>query len=354
MRYLALSASVLFAGCAIHPEPEDVTGLDTPGIVKQIRCETRDAARMVILKELERLATNSDNPTAQNLFSLYTEDQNRMSSFDPNLAFPEPRYKQIRNYFNLIYSAAAAYSFVLTMNEENDFGATTNFLGQWQAKFMLGIVGDLDRTRENQRQFTITDKFSVLLKELNTPDPSGAQYCDGHIALGPNYVYPIAGHIGIYNTVWTFFQLSIFESAAAKGASPGGAGPPALADQLTFTTTIDVTPSPKFVFAPVKTAFQITDASQSAGLLRRKDTHQVTVAVALQPSGTAVLSSLQGYVFSGAGLPGTPVSIGRPGVQTLMLNRITATATSGAEQVALHAIDQVQSRQVQLLPPPSP
>jgi hypothetical protein len=35
-----------------HPVPEDVTGLDTADIVKQIRCETRDAARKTIVKFL--------------------------------------------------------------------------------------------------------------------------------------------------------------------------------------------------------------------------------------------------------------------------------------------------------------
>ena len=36
-------AGATLSGCAIHPLPEDVTGLDTYAIVMQIRCEAREA-----------------------------------------------------------------------------------------------------------------------------------------------------------------------------------------------------------------------------------------------------------------------------------------------------------------------
>src|SRR4051812_43739321 len=40
-RILATSAfGFLIAGCSVHPLPEDVTGLSTYNIVRQIRCET--------------------------------------------------------------------------------------------------------------------------------------------------------------------------------------------------------------------------------------------------------------------------------------------------------------------------
>ena len=37
----AIALSFLGAGCAIHPLPQDVTGVDTYHIVRQIRCEAR-------------------------------------------------------------------------------------------------------------------------------------------------------------------------------------------------------------------------------------------------------------------------------------------------------------------------
>jgi hypothetical protein len=36
-----------------------------------------------------------------------------MSEFNPNLSFPGPSYIQVRNVFNVIYSAAIAYNFDL-------------------------------------------------------------------------------------------------------------------------------------------------------------------------------------------------------------------------------------------------
>jgi hypothetical protein len=40
---LLLWCAILVAGCAIRPLPEQVTGIKTLDIVKQIRCETREA-----------------------------------------------------------------------------------------------------------------------------------------------------------------------------------------------------------------------------------------------------------------------------------------------------------------------
>jgi hypothetical protein len=351
MRCLAaLAAASLMGGCAIHPVPEDVTGLDTADIVKQIRCETRDAARRIIRERLEKLATYGNNVAAQNLLTEFTAEPEAMDDFNPDLSFPGLENKQIRNFFKVVYSTAIAYSFNLTMDETNNLGSTLNFLGPWQNLFTLGVTGNANRSRQNVRTFTITDKFGFLLRELNTPKPSGQRYCDRRI-VGPNYIYPIAGQIGVYNTVYTFFQLSIFENLAPDKAGAGSPAPP-LADNLTFTTGFDLSATPKVVFAPVKTSFQITDASVT-GMLSRKDTHQVTVGLAMEPTGAVALASLSGYVFSGAGLSGQQIAFGRPGGgQTVVLRRITATATSRAEQLALLVIDQLKSRELQLIPPP--
>lgn len=349
----AAAAVLLLSGCAIHPEPEDVTGLDTADIVKQIRCETRDAARKIIVKYLERHAqygTPANAQTAQNLLAQYAANPDVMTDFNPNVSFPGPENKEIRNFFGLVYSAAIAYTFELRMNEDNNLGGTVNFVGPWNvAKVTLGISPNFNRSRENLRTFTITDKFSFLLKELNTPQSNGRRYCDGHIAHGPNYIYPIAGQIGVYKTVYTFFQLSIFENLAADKAAPGAGGAPAMADDLTFTTMIDVSATPAVIFAPVTSGFQVSDAT-STGTLRRRDAHQVTVGLALEPSGNVALSSLRGFVFSGAG---TRVAVGRANRgEALVLNRITGTATTRAEALALHMVDQLKSRQLQLIPPP--
>src|ERR1700685_1993726 len=157
-RFAAIALSSLVAGCAIHPVPEDVTGVDTAGIVKQIRCETRDAVREMIRKQLEILAASPDPGTAaiaKDLLAQYAEDVEKMAKFNPSSSFPGPEYLQVRNVFNLFYAGAVAYSFDLTMNEENDLGSMANFLGPWTNQLTLGLSGDVNRTRVNERIFTI-------------------------------------------------------------------------------------------------------------------------------------------------------------------------------------------------------
>jgi hypothetical protein len=345
----AVAVASLMAGCAIHPEPEDVTGIDTPGIVKQIRCETRDAARKLILEQLAYMAGRNDQ-TAQDLLASYTEDQDRMVDFDADRLFPGTFYKESRNLFTLIYAGAAAYTFELTMNETNNLGSTANFLGPWANKLTLGLTGDANRMRQNVRTFTVTDKFDFLLKDLNSLSFRGRRYCDGHIALGPNYIYPIAGKIGMYNTVYTFFTMSIFDGLAAKGATAGAEGAPSMAEDLTFTTQFDLMATPKVTFAQIKNGFQVADASLTANFIR-KDMHRVTVGLALEPKGPVALAGLRGFVFSGfQGSPGQRVTVGRRGGEILVLNRITATATSPGTKLALYAIDQLKSGDLTLTP----
>jgi hypothetical protein len=336
------------SGCAIHPLPEDVTGLTTGDIVKQIRCESRDAARKIIIRELERLANFGNNARAAELLAAFSADPEAIDGFNPDAAFPGLSNTQVRNFFKIVYSTAIAYSFDLTMSETNNLGITANLLGPWANMFTMGLTGDGNRSRENDRIFTITDRFGFLLRNLNTLKvASGSRYCDGRI-VGPNYIYPIAGQIGVYNTVYTFFELSLFENLAAKGT----AGPSApLVDQLTFTTTFDITATPKVVFSSVNPSnFRVTDAG-ATGMLSRMDTHKVTVGLAMEPAGSAALSSLSGFVFSGAGTSGPLFAAGRPQT-TFKLNRVIGTAASQAELLALYAVDQVKSREVQLLPPP--
>jgi hypothetical protein len=346
----ALSLS-LFSGCAIHPLPEDVTGLETGDIVKQIRCETRDAARAIIIRYLKRRGAELNDQLAGDLAQQFEANPELMDNFDPQQSFRDPHYKQVQNVFEVIYSAGIAYNFQLTMTEDNNImPANANFLGAWAATFTLGLTGDFNRTRDNVRTFTVTDKIGFLLTNLNTKDFGGHRYCDGHVAWGPNYVYPIAGRIGIYNTVYTFFELSFFDGLGGTKSDPTAA--PTIADQLTFTTTLDFSAAPKVVFAQRKTGFQITDASFT-GLARRKDAHQVTVGLALDPKGKgiAALTSLRGYVYSPVRVAGARSTAGGA---LMTLNRVTASTTSYAEQLAVLAIDQLKSREVQLIPAPSP
>ena len=113
--------------------------------------------------------------------------------------------------------------------------------------------------------------------------------------------------------------------------------------------------SPKIIFTPTGTAFQLTDAGLTAELMRT-DVHEVTVGLALPTNATAYLSSLRSSIFT----PGRAVverrSV-RPGrgkstPEIIVLgNRVSGGGTP-AEALAVYAVDQLKSKQFQLTPTP--
>jgi hypothetical protein len=353
IRLLAgISSLLLFSGCAIHPVPEDVTGVNTYHIVRQIRCETRTAVIDFLLQQLHQHADNAGDPIARKILERYQSNPESINSFTPAL-FPGPEYVEYRHFYNVIYSAAIGYTFDLTMTEQNDLGTNINLLGPWKSKFTLGISGDFNRLRTNQRTFTVTDTFAFLLANLNRLDEKGIPYCDGQIRQA-NYIYPIAGQIGVYKTVRTFFELTVLGGLSAKTSGPGEKGPPSMVDNLKFTTTVDLMGTPKVVFTPVGAALQVTDASVT-GLAKRTDAHQVTVGLAVMPSGAADAGLLQGFLFPGANLGQRGLRPrGRAAAEGSLFvgNRITGTARTQAERAVLNAIDQVKSKEIQLIAAP--
>src|SRR4051812_37410089 len=111
----AVAAASLMAGCAIHPVPEQVTGVSTSDIVKQIRCETRNAGRELILRMLKATADRHDR-FAQALVDRYSENEDLMAELDPNhleRVLPGESLKHVRDGIKIIYEGAVAYSFDL-------------------------------------------------------------------------------------------------------------------------------------------------------------------------------------------------------------------------------------------------
>src|ERR1019366_2857714 len=97
-------------------------------------------------------------------------------------------------------------------------------------------------------------------------------YCTGHIAED-NYVYPIAGRVGIDRVVHDFVLLTLFGNLSGKSKDVTTvSGPPTMVDQLQFQTTIGGAATPKITFIPLGRAFQVSDASFPISA-SRKDTH---------------------------------------------------------------------------------
>lgn len=139
-----VAASLLLTNCAIHPVPEDVTGVTTYEIARQIRCETREAAKDRVLTEIRTLAMGSPYQAgdlrAQQLLARHEGDREDISTFRPGL-FAGPDYARVRDYFTMIYATAVACGFDLTGDGTDNLGTTVDLLGPWASKFTLGSAG---------------------------------------------------------------------------------------------------------------------------------------------------------------------------------------------------------------------
>jgi hypothetical protein len=339
----AFGAVSLLAGCAIHPDPEDVTGVDTVDIVKQIRCEAREAVTGLMKVKLRDWADGGSAEAAR-LVQKYESDPEAISDFSPNL-FPGPRYVQVRRFIKLFAETAIAYNFDLTMTENNDLTTDISLLKSGiSPKFTLGIGAGAKRKRSNQRVFTTTDTFGYLITRLNRKNRYDEHYCDGKI-VRENYIYPISGRIGVHKTVETFIELSVFEGLGGEK----GKGPPTMADKLTFTTVINISANPKIEFTAVTSAFHVGSAALNASA-DRNDTHQVSVGLSLGDTAMADLGALRSFVFSPDRGP-TSVAVGREASGPYHGERVTGGSTP-AERRAVEAIDQLKRRELQLIPPP--
>jgi len=358
IRYVAAFAVLLlFSGCAIHPLPEDVAGVDTYQIVRQIRCETREAIRQDVVKWLAGLGSEHNgrpgDPIARRLALQYENYPESISGFSASL-FPGSDHVEVRSIINLFFTAGIAYNFDLSGSETNDLAPKIDLLQPLtNAKFTLGVTGDAMLTRTNDRIFTVTDTFGFLLTKLNVL-VRGERYCDGQIVRA-NYVYPVAGRIGVDRLVDDFINLTLFGNLAGAMANPGAGGAPTMADHLSFTTAVMASANPMVVFTPVTRAFQFADANLM-GTLKRTDLHQVTVALAIAKSGMTNLVPLESYLFSsrrGAPALGARASAtARSGAGTLVVGARVMGGGTPSEVLAVLAIDQIKSREVQILPTP--
>ncbi len=304
---LFLSCALLLAGCAIRPLPEQVTGITTFNIVKQIRCETREAVFDTFIKAL------ADNPqvfgeAAQGVAEGFRGHPELMAQFKPTLFTGNAR-----DFVNFFWNTGIAYNFSLDMTETNNLDTQINFIQALTGSTRtLGLSAGLDRQRENTRTFTITDDFKGLL------NLKPKTYCDEHIAFGENQIYPMAGKIGIEPFVHEFVRIALFTNLDVDKDS----GAPTMVDTLQFQTTLSGSAVPKIVFSPVGRGFQLADASLTA-VVTRKDVHTLTM-------GLSVVAP--------------PVAQAAPSERPLF-GRLLTSKGGGTRQAAANAVDQELTRQ---------
>jgi len=326
--------SALVSGCTIHPLPNDVTGLSTYNIVRQIRCETREAVIDSILDFLTNEGNHEGGKVddASRAVGLkfqaeYRANPQSISNFDPKLLSGFAR-----TVVSVLWNTGIAYNYDLEMIEVNNIDPEVNLLRALPTRSeMLGLKGQFDRHRQNIRTFTVTDNFGGLVKNVK------ANYCTNFI-VEANIIYPIAGKVGMERLVHDFLVLTLFGNLSATSKDiPPAKGPPTLVDQLEFQTVIGGTATPKVTFIQLGTALHVADAT--LGLTAsRTDTHKLTVGLYLAPPGASEIAQARTGIFQGS----TIVSVGRgPGGTGPDVFRTLITAKGGtAEQGAAAAVEQ--------------
>ncbi|MEY9120644.1 hypothetical protein [Bradyrhizobium yuanmingense] len=319
-------AALLVSGCAIHPVPEDVTGVKTSDIVKQIRCEARQAIFDYTVKYL--VGGKNPNLHDRNIGLEFQERRRPIHELSYKLFKGEAH-----DLIKLFWETGIAYNFQLQMLETNNIDPTTDLLTfSGKNQFSSPVTGSADRTRQNTRTFTVSDTFGFLINNIPDDPDQNKDFCGKHI-VGPNYVYPVAGRIGIDHMIGDFVNLTLFEglgSPPSNAANPTTAdikGPPTMVDQLQFTTLISLGATPKVTFAPVRTFVDASIGLKAA----RQDTHTVTIGLAISnKKSLAEVATLRAGIF-----PQGPLG-----------QLVSANPTTSSELAAVIAVNQVLTQQV--------
>ena len=320
-----IACGLAVSGCAINPQPKDVTGVSTFVIEQQIRCETRKA---VIDLALTYAASRPETrETAERYMAEVAADPGGATSLSPADFSGE-----VRRSLEVFWTTGVAYNFKLDMQEIDNADGELD-VGSLFARRAFGIAfkAGLDRSRENTRTFTVTDTFGGLVKSLTG--------C-GERIVGPNYIYPISGEIGVKDMIQDFVYMTIFGNLGGQSQTPATVpkGPPTLVDALLFTTTISGSVNPHVAFSPVHKDLGVTAANVNFAA-SRIDKHQVVVGLALAVKAQKPLGVIRNAYFAPTF---TSPAAGAPLVAPLL----TASPLTGSEAIATAAVNQYLTQQL--------
>lgn len=286
--------ALIVTGCAIRPLPDDFAHVSTYTIVRQIRCETRQA----VIESILTFLTHEKNHHVIHLANGHTFQKVDDNSYSIGMTAKEAyeadpttigglKFTSLTGFaryvVDMMLRTGVAYNFDLTGTEMNNINSEVNLLRPLPVMTLpsLNAKVNFDRSRQNQRYFTITDTFSGLVTTV--PD----SYCTKSI-VEANIVYPITGNVGMRRMIHDFVQLTLFGNLSADGQKDitgvDPKGPPTMVDQLDFETAIGGSVTPKVTFSPVGGTFQVADVNFGAAA-SRKDVHKLTVGLYLDKSG---------------------------------------------------------------------
>ncbi len=220
----------MVGGCATHPLPEDFSRKSTRDLVQAVRCEL-----------------------AQGVASL-----------------PDATPKELRN-------SVAGIDFKLNMNEETS--ATAGKLALTDpvsgGSFSLDLTGSSEKYRNNERKFRIIDTFEKL-EEI-----SRSEQCNQEFQRA-NFVYPIAGRIGLDEIVTTFWDVNSLSTLNPVEKQS------AFSDKIVFKTKLSAGLNPSLTLSTRAAGLHLTNLSVD-GVAVREDIHQLTISMDLEnPKRNAV------------------------------------------------------------------
>ena len=251
---LAAIAS-LFAGCSIHPIPDDVSRYDTAEIVRNVRCEAKEAVRERIQEALYKRGIYHVNPEKvlqdTNVF-------NEIRRRDPILAAK----------FKAYGVSLITYDFDFHITEHNKNSGSLNFGMPITpgGNFSLLLDGQFDKTRDGQRTFKTAETFEDLAKLR----------CDDWTQPERNMAYPLTGSIGVSKIITTFINIS--EQGSLDNSKSAKQEENVFKDVIKFTTKISGTINPTLKLDPVPDRFRLTNATINKSS-DRDDIHQVTITL---------------------------------------------------------------------------
>ena len=104
--------AVAIGGCSIHPLPEDITGVSTYHIVRQIRCEARQA---VIDSVIGWLTHEKKVSPASRAIGFEFANHRPIEELSPSLLRGRDR-----DILQLFWDTGIAYNYELEMEEKNE------------------------------------------------------------------------------------------------------------------------------------------------------------------------------------------------------------------------------------------
>lgn len=235
------------AGCSIHPIPDDVSRYSTEEIVRNVRCEAKEAVRERIEQGLHRIDLSDITPDT---VLKNKADFERIRRRDPEVAAKFVAY----GASNIAYE----FDFMIDENNDNTGSVTFNLPFVDSSGFTLGLDGAAKKARSGHRKFTTVEKFSELV-ELRCPRD--------WVPPDRNLAYPLTGSIGVARIMKTFIEVS--ELGGGKGD---------FSDTIKFTTELSGSVKPTLELKPVVDRFRVIKADGNFGS-GRKDVHQVTVTL---------------------------------------------------------------------------